>query len=64
MAHDGRYFPDDIFKCISLNEDIWISIDISPKCVPKGQINNIPTLVQIMALCQPGDKAIIWTNDV
>ena len=42
-----HYFADDIFKCIFLNENIWISIKISLKFVPKGQINNIPTLVQI-----------------
>ena len=35
-------FSDDIFKCILLNEDIWISVNISLKFVPMGQINNIP----------------------
>ena len=38
-------FPDDIFKCIFLNENVLISIKISLKCVPNGQINNIPALV-------------------
>ena len=42
-------FPDNIFKCIFLNEDIETSIRISLKFVPKGPINNIPSLVQIMA---------------
>ena len=42
---DGRHFPDDIFKCIFLNENVLISIKISLKFVPKGQINNIPALV-------------------
>ena len=32
---DGRYFPDDIFECISLRENIWIPIVISLKFVPK-----------------------------
>ena len=27
-------YPDAIFKCIFLNENIWISIKISPKFVP------------------------------
>ena len=45
----GRHFPDDIFKWISLNENVWISIIISLKFVPKGSINNISSLVQIMA---------------
>ena len=42
---NGRYFPDDIFKCIFLYENVFISIKISPRFVPKGQINNIPSLV-------------------
>ena len=42
---NGRHFPDDIFKCIFLNENVFISIKISLKFVPKGQINNIPALV-------------------
>ena len=46
---NGRHFPDVIFKFNFLNENIWISIEISLKCVPNGQINNIPALVQIMA---------------
>ena len=29
-----------------LNENVWISINISLKCVPKGQINNIPALLR------------------
>ena len=31
--------------------------------VPKGPINNISALVQIMAWRRPGDKVKIWTND-
>ena len=54
----GRHFPDDIFKCIFLNENIQISIKISLKFVPKGQINNIPALVRIMAWRRPGDKPL------
>ena len=46
---NGRHFADDIFKCIFLNENVWISIGISLKFVPKDPINNIPALVQIMA---------------
>ena len=55
---NGRHFPDDIFKCIFLNESIWNSIEISLKFVPKGPINNIPALVQIMAWRRPGDKPL------
>ena len=45
---NGHHFPDDIFKCIFLNENVWILVKISLKFVPKGPINNIPALVQIM----------------
>ena len=55
---NGRHFPDDIFKCIFLNENVWIPIKISLNFVPKGPINNIPALVQIMAWRHPGDKPI------
>ena len=54
----GRHFPDDIFKCIFLNEHVKISIKISLKFVPKGPINIIPALVQIMARRRPGDKPL------
>ena len=55
---NGRHFADDIFKCIFLNENVWISLQISLKFVPKGPINNIPALVQIMAWRRPGDKSL------
>ena len=55
---DGCHFPDDIFKCIFLSENVWISIKISLKFVLKGPINNIPALVQIMAWRHPGDKPL------
>ena len=47
-----------IFQCIFLNENVSISIQISLKFVPKGPINNIPALVQIMAGRRPGDKPL------
>ena len=52
---NGRHFVDDIFKCIFLNENVWIAIKISLKFVPKDSINNIPALVQIMAWQRAGD---------
>ena len=55
---NGRYFPDDSFKWILLNKNVWISIEVSLKFVPKGSINNIPALVQIMAWRRPGDKPL------
>ena len=53
-----RHFADDIFKCIFLNENVWITVEISLKFVPKGPINNMATLVQKMAWCRPGDKPL------
>ena len=49
----GRHFADDTFKHIFLNENVGISIKISPKFIHKGPINNIPALVQIMAWRRP-----------
>ena len=63
-TQNGRHFADDIFKCIFMNENVWILMKISLKFVPKVPINNIPALVQIMAWRRPGDKPlsepIIW----
>ena len=55
---NGRHFPDDIFKWIFLNENVWISSKISLKFVPWGTINNIWALVQIMAWRRPSDKPL------
>ena len=55
---NGRHFADDIFKHIFMNENIWIPIKISLKFLPKGSINKIPALVQIMAWRRPGDKPL------
>ena len=53
-----QHFADDIFKHIFFNENVWILIKISLKFVPKGPINNIPALVQVMAWRRPGDKPL------
>ena len=55
---DGRHFPDDTFKLIFLNENVRIAIKISLKFVPKGPINNVRSLVQIMAWRRPGAKPL------
>ena len=58
LRQQGRHFPDDISKCIFLNENVWILIMISLIFVPKGPINYIPALYQIMACPRPGDKPL------
>ena len=55
---NGRHFAEDTFKRIFLNQNVINLIKISPKFVPKGRIHNIPSLVQIMAWRQPGDKPL------
>ena len=37
LRQNSRHFSDNIFKCILLNENVWISLQIS--------LNNIPALV-------------------
>ena len=58
LRQNGRHFADDNFKCIFLNENVWIPIKISLKFVPQGPINIIPALVLIMAWRRPGDKPL------
>ena len=55
---DGSHSADDIFPCLLLNKNIWISINISLKFVPKGPIDNITGLVQIMAWHHSADKPL------
>ena len=53
-----RHFADDIFKIIFVNEIALILIKLSLKFVPKGSMNNITALVQIMVWRRPGDKPL------
>ena len=60
---NGCHFPDDIFKCIFLNERVGISIKISLKSVTRGQINNIAALIgSNNGLAPTRWQTIIWTN--
>ena len=49
---------DNIFKCIFLNENYIIPIQISLKFVPRSPIDNKLALVQVMAWCQIGGKPL------
>ena len=53
-----RLFAEDIFKCIFLNKNVWISLKILLKFAPAVWINDIPALVQIMAWRWPGDNPL------
>ena len=55
---NGRHFADEPFKRIFLNENVWISLKISLKFVPRVPINNIPALVPIMAWRRSGGKPL------
>ena len=46
----------DIFKAVFFYGNCCILIEISLKFVPHGPIDDIPTLVQIMAWRRSGDK--------
>ena len=46
------------FSNAFLNENIWISIKISMKFVPKSPMDKIPALVKIMACRRTGDKSL------
>ena len=49
---------DDIFKCIFLNENDKIPIQISLKLIPRSPIDNKSALVQVMACRRTGDKPL------
>ena len=49
---------DDIFKCVFINENDRIPIQISLKFVPSSPINQELALVQVMAWRRSGDKPL------
>ena len=53
---NGRRIADDVFKCIFLNENVWIKISL--KFISKVPVNNIPALVRVMAWRRSGDKSL------
>ena len=55
-GQDGCHFPDDIFKCIFVNENFCMWVKISLQIVPKGPIDNSPALVKSMAWRRIGNK--------
>ena len=58
LTHWSRHFQDDILKRIFSNENCCILMKMSLKFVSHGPINNIPSLVHIMAWHRPGDKLL------
>ena len=62
LRQNGHHFSYNIFKWIFLNENIYISIDISLNFVPKDPINNI-NIGSDNGLALTRQQAIIWTSD-
>ena len=64
LTHWGRNKIATIFQTSFFNACCWMKmyqfgfVKISLKLVPRGLINNIPELVQIMAWRRPGDKPL------
>ena len=56
-----RHFPDNIFKRIFLNENVWIFINISLKFIPKGPIDNI-SIGSDKGMVLNRRQAVVWTN--
>ena len=44
-GQNGRHFANGIFICIFVNKKFCILIEILPKFVPNGPIDNNPALV-------------------
>ena len=55
---NDRHFADAILRCIFVNEHFFILIEISPKTIPKGPIDNNSALDQTMAWRRIGDKPL------
>ena len=59
-GHNERHFPDDIFKCTFLNENVSISIKISLKFLLKGRIRNISSIGSdndlVLQIYGPGNR--------
>ena len=55
---NGWHFPGDIFKCIFLNENVWIPNTIWLKFIPNSPIDNNTVLVQMMARRRTGAESL------
>ena len=53
-----RHIADDIFKCIFLNVNDDMPIQIASKLVPMGPVDDMLPLSQVKARCQIGAKPL------
>ena len=63
LRQNGCHLPVDIFKCIFLIGNVYISIKVSLKFVHKGPIDNFSSIESGNGLVPTRQQAIIWTND-
>ena len=60
-SQNGPHFPDDSFKYIFLNENVWIMIDISLKLVPQGPINKFTGTGELPAqMASYAENVSVW----
>ena len=59
LRQNGHHFADDIFQCISLDENHFTLVRNSMKFILDGSINSNPALVQIMVWRRKRRRAII-----
>ena len=58
LRQNCNYLAGIYFNCIFLNENVYISVQIPVKFVPKGLTDNGLALVQLIAWRQTGDKPL------
>ena len=58
LTHWGSDKMAGMFQTTFSNAFSWMKMFQLRFIVPKGPINNIPALIQIMAWCRPGDKPL------
>ena len=61
LRQNGHHFSEDTFKCIFLNENIWILLNISLKFVPKANWQH-SSIGSNNGLASSRRQAIVWTN--
>ena len=61
-GQNGCYSTDDIFRYVFLNEKFCILIKISLKFIPKGPIDNNPSIGSDNGLAPNMRQVINWTN--
>ena len=54
LLENGEHVVNDIFKYIFFNVDYDNSMEILQKFVPRGPINNMSALVEVIVRCQIG----------